>query len=162
VHALEAQSSVGDRPTVRPSEYDQVALWVEQQFAGRMQLLPRALRGLKTASFGDVGLVCDLLELLAREYVDGRRGDGDAWRRFNEKIAQLGIQYSKSISEARAGEQGDEYFVPYKGRKYFLEWHLKKGASRSGGSVRIYFFWDDEDGEVIIGFLPDHLHTRIT
>jgi hypothetical protein len=162
VRLLEAGVPVDDAPALRPTEYDQVAAWVENQFAGRMKLLPRALRGLKEVSFGDVGLVCESLELLAREYVDGRRGNGEAWTRFNERIAQLGIVYSKSISDARAGEQGDEYFVRYRGRRCFLEWHLEKGTARSGASMRIYFFWDEEEEEVIIGSLPDHLDTRVT
>jgi hypothetical protein len=120
------------------------------------------LRGLREASFNDVGLVCEALELLAKEYVDGKRGSGEAWTRFTARLAELGLLYTRSISETRAGEEGDEYFVQYRGRRRFLEWHLKKGTSRSGGSLRIYFFWDDEDEEVIVGFLPGHLDTRIT
>ena len=44
-----------------------------------MKLHARALRGLKDASFDDVELVCELLQLLAVDYVDSKRGDRDAW-----------------------------------------------------------------------------------
>ena len=73
------------------------------------------------------------------------------------------MEISKSISETRAGEQGDEYFVRYRGRREFLGWHLKKGTSRDASrDLRIYFFWDEEDEEVVIGYLPGHLDNRIT
>lgn len=150
-------------PEKRPESYEGIQNWVETQFASRMRLHSRALRGLKDAEYENVGLVCDLLELLAVDYVDSKRGNRDAWRRFEEGITQLGVQYSKSISETRAGEQGDEYFVMIRGQKEFLEWHLKKGSSRiPTKDLRIYFFWDEEDEEVVVGYLPGHLDTRIT
>ena len=103
------------------------------------------------------------LRLLATDYVNGRRGDRDAYKRFETGIRSDSVELSKSISDARAGEQGEEYFVRYKGERRLLEWHLKKGASRdSGRDLRIYFFWDDGDEEVVIGFLPAHLDNRIS
>jgi hypothetical protein len=164
VRALESRlDSVTTAGLSRPEEYEEIAEWVENEFAGRMKLHPRALRGIKEAAFEDLNLVCDCLELLAVEYVDSKRGDREAWKRFEEGITSRGVEYSRSISEARAGEQGDEYFVRYRGRRYLLEWHLKKGTSRDAGhNLRIYFFWDEEDEEVIVGYLPGHLDTRIT
>jgi hypothetical protein len=40
VRSLEAQAPVVETPVVRPTEYDQVPVWIENQFAGRMRLLP--------------------------------------------------------------------------------------------------------------------------
>ncbi len=128
-----------------------------------MILHSRALRGLKDAAFSDLALVCNLLQLLALEYVDSKRGDRDAWKRFEDGIKSYGVDFSRSISETRAGEQGVEYFLRYRGRREFFEWHLKKGSSRDAGrDLRIYLFWDAEDEEVVIGFLPGHLDNRIT
>ncbi len=162
VRALESRlGAVADAPS--PSDYSEIPGWVEDQFAGRMILHARALRGLKDAQFADLDLVCTLLRFLATDYVDSKRGDRDAWRRFEDGIRRHGVEYSKSISETRAGEQGEQYFVRYRGRREFLEWHLKKGTTRDAGrDLWIYFFWDDEDEEVIIGFLPGHLDNRIT
>jgi hypothetical protein len=164
VRALEAQlGRSADKITAKPHDYDEIGPWVEKEFAGRMKLHSRALRGLKDAVFGDLQLVCDLLALLASDYVDSKRGDREAWQRFENNLKSHGVDFSKSISEARAGEQGDEYFVRYKGDRTFLEWHLKKGTSRDAArDLRIYFFWDDEDEEVVIGYLPGHLDNRIT
>jgi hypothetical protein len=163
VHALEARAGSGVSLGPQPRDYSEVAAWVEEQFAGRMKLHARALRSLKDASFEDVGLVCDLLKQIAINYVDSKRGNREAWNRFEDGIANRGVEYSKSISETRAGEQGEEYFVRYKGRREFLEWHLKKGNSRdTSRDLRNYFFWDEEDEEAITGYLPSHLDTRIT
>jgi hypothetical protein len=53
VRALESRLvSVTDADMSRPEEYGEVATWVEREFAGRMKLHPRALRGLKNATFG--------------------------------------------------------------------------------------------------------------
>jgi hypothetical protein len=101
--------------------------------------------------------------MIAIHYANGKRGNREAWDRFQDGIKHCGVEYSRSISETRAGEQGEEYFVRYKGRREFLEWHLKKGNSRdTRRDLRIYFFWDEEDEEAIIGYLPSHLDTRIT
>jgi hypothetical protein len=159
VRSLESRiGPITDANVSRPKEYNEIASWVEVQFAGRLKLHRRALRGLKSAVFDDIDLVCDLLQLLGVEYVDSKRGDRGAWKRFEDGIKGHGVDHSRSISDSRAGEQGDEYFVQYRGRREFLEWHLKKGTSRDAGrDLRIYFFWDEEDEEVVIGFLPGHL-----
>lgn len=42
-----------------------------------------------------------------------------------------------------------------------LDRHLRKGTGRNPREcMRIYFFWSDEDSQVVIGFLPAHLDTR--
>jgi hypothetical protein len=164
VRALEARlGSNTELSAIRPKAYEEIPAWVEVEFAGRMKILPRALRALRDAEFEDIGLVCDLLQLLAVEYVDARRGTRDAWSHYDDELTTLGVVHSKSISAARAGEQGEEYFVKFRGSRQLLEWHLKKGTSRDPRrDLRIYFFWDDEDEEVIIGYLPGHLDNRIT
>jgi hypothetical protein len=163
VRALEKRLISADESSARPADYDAIAPWVEEQFAGRMKLLPRALRGLKSARFSDLGLVCDLLDALASQYVESKRGDREAWSLFQDILSRQGVEFSKSISKTRAGEQGDEYFVHYRGKRRPLEWHLKKGTSRDPSrDLRIYFFWDEEDEEVVVGSLPGHLDNRLT
>ena len=49
------------------------------------------------------------------------------------------------------------------GTKRELDRHLKKGNSRnSRHCFRLYFFWDDEDEQVVVGWLTSHLDTRQT
>lgn len=146
-----------------PSTYEDVPDWVEAQFAGRLRLHARALRGLKNATYEDLECVCDMLQLLANSYVDSKRGEAGAWDAFTGGIRSHGVDLSKSISETRAGEQGKEYFVRWRDRDVLLEFHLKRGASRDPRrDLRIYFFWDGEDEEVVVGWLPSHLDNRLT
>ena len=67
------------------------------------------------------------------------------------------------MSEVQAGQEGNEYYVAYQGRRILMARHLKKGNSRDERyCLRIYFFWDDEDEQVVVGSLPGHLDTRNT
>lgn len=141
-----------------PVDYDTIPEWVNKQFSGRLRLHGRAFRALKSAQYEDVNLVCHLLELLAVPYVNAKRGEEGEWAKFNNGLTDKGVDLSRSISESRAGEQGKEYFVRVRDRDTLLEWHLKRGTSRSEQrDLRIYFFWDEEDGEVVVGWLPSHL-----
>ncbi|WP_420725956.1 hypothetical protein [Hwanghaeella sp. LZ110] len=82
---------------------------------------------------------------------------------FSQQTKHLGIELSNTFSGARSGEFGDEYFVDYNGRKRELVKHLKKGNDKDQRNcLRIYFFWDEEDQVVVIGYLPAHLRTRLT
>jgi hypothetical protein len=146
-----------------PEKYENFPEWIDAEFAGRIQLAPRALQGLKSGQFEDITLTCELIQLLATHYVDSKRGIEGAWDNFQSELKNRGVDFSRSISGTRAGEQGDEYFIKYRDQRTFLEWHLKKGTSRDARrDLRIYFFWDEADEEVVIGYLPGHLDNRLT
>jgi len=166
IRALETQLSMSKsrrQVAKRPTGYHEMAAWIQNEFAGRIQLCGKALRGLRDSKYENLSLVCDAIELLATTYVDSKRGTESTWVHFENEIARWGLEFSRSISETRAGEQGDEYFVLYRNRKRFLEWHIKKGNSRDPRrDLRIYFFWDEEDEEVVLGYLTGHLDNRLT
>jgi len=154
----------GDDENRLPTEYKDIPAWVEEQLAGRLMLLPRALRGLAEAQFLDVGLVCRALLLLANEYRDMRRGVLPK-AGFDAKLEELRLRYSKSISPSRAGEEGDEYFVNYPPgtlHRRFLEMHLRNNATTRypPRCLAIYFLWDETTEQVAVGWLPGHLDLR--
>jgi len=68
--------------------------------------------------------------------------------------------------QLRAGEQGKTYFVRFPTHTdtpRFLEFHLRKGATKDVRyCLAIYFFWDEDTQQVIVGWLPSHLETRAT
>jgi hypothetical protein len=148
------------------SDYESLPEWIQDHFIGRLVLHPRAKKGLKDARFEDVGLVYKCLVALANEYRStqlGEIGSGEAWEKTCES---LGVRCSKAISETRAGEQGEEYFVKYPPgtvRNRLLEWHLRKGSSKDERyCMAIYYFWDEDSQQVIVGGLPRHLDNRLT
>lgn len=149
-----------------PTSYDEVPDWVDSAFAGRLELHPRAIRGLKKAVYEDISLVCQAIQALAREYRNMRLGHADGLKTWESKLAELGLEMSGSITESRAGEKGETYFVnypPHTTQRRYFENHLRRGNSRDQRHcLRIYFFWHSESQQVVIGWLPSHLDTRIT
>jgi len=149
-----------------PASYEDIPGWVARTFPGRVILHPRAQRALKDAVYEDIGLVVSALRLLGEEYCAMRlRGGADARDRFESCCAALGLTYGGSISANRRGTNDDEYSVrwPLTGRRRTLDTHLRKGVARDPRHcLAIYFFWDEDDGCVVVGWLPSHLTNRLT
>jgi hypothetical protein len=78
----------------RPNTYQELASWIQSEFAGRIQLSGKALRGLRDSKYENIDLVCDLIELLATSYVDSKRGTDSAWHRFEDEIERWGVECS--------------------------------------------------------------------
>jgi hypothetical protein len=148
------------------SSYDEIPEWIEKHYSDRAVLHPRAHRALKSAKFADLELVENGLRLLATTYRDMRRGVPDTKTEFDKRLAELCLALGGSITRERAGEQGDTYFVRYpigSEQRRFLEFHLRRGTSRDERNcLAIYFFWDEENEKVVIGWLPSHLENRKT
>jgi hypothetical protein len=51
-----------------------------------------------------------------------------------------------------------------RGDKQLLALHFKNGGNTRDPErcLRIYYFWDDESQQVVVGSLPGHLDTRAT
>ncbi|MDD5699097.1 MAG: hypothetical protein PHH77_10820 [Victivallaceae bacterium] len=145
-----------------PAAYEELPQWVEKYLSGRLLLHPRAIRGIKDAMYESPQLVYKALLLLGFTYRDMRLGHSDR-NNFDRECAELELRFSGSIARSRAGSEGEEYFVAYNGQRRFLEFHLRKGNSKDRRySLAVYFFWDDEDGQVVVGDLPAHLDNRST
>jgi hypothetical protein len=152
----------GAGDAAEPARLDLVPDWARARFGRRLILLPRAVRELKAADFEDVTLLCDALRLLATDYYDMHVGKLRV-AEFTDRARALGLTWGPSIDETQAGRHGEAYFVQYplqqgRGRRTFLQQHLRKGTSfESRHCLRIYFFWGEEDQKVVIGSLPRHL-----
>ena len=139
------------------NDYTQLVEWVETYFPGRLVLHNRAIRALKGAVFNDPELVFKALKLLGTTYYQMRMGYVSL-QEFTDQCTELGIEEAGSIADTVAGELGDTYFVSYHGKKCKLERHLRKGKVRDPQfCMRIYFFWSEEESQIVIGSLPQHL-----
>lgn len=165
------ESSTGyssDENIELPECLDDLDSWSEKYLSGRLFLHPRALRAAKKSFYENTPLIFKSLLLLANEYRNMRLSNSDKHmkEKFDGKLKQLELELQPSISGQRAGEEGDTYFVhfpPNQQQKRLLDLHLKKGASKDQRyCLRIYFFWDDETRQVVVGSLPGHLDTRQT
>jgi len=145
-----------------PANYDELPDWIVRHFSGRLLLSPRALRGIKDAVYEEFDLVWKGLAALAREYRDLRLGakedSGELWE---AKLVELGLECENAASDTSRGKYADEYEIldPFgSGKKRSFERDLKKGNSRDARyCLRIYFYWDEEHRQVVVGWLPSHL-----
>lgn len=144
-----------------PTTLGELEQWAAAR-ADQIVVLPRAIAAAKRSQPEAVGLVYDALEMLAELYPATKKGSvpRDALKR---RCVELGLSIGRSIDAGRAGQAGDDYFVTYKGRRRFLESHLGRGNSRDSRFIlRIYFFYDEEDEVVVVGWLPTHLSNSMT
>lgn len=127
-----------------------------------MVLHSRAIRALKEATYEDAELVFKSLLLLGTTYYQMRMGNASR-EEFDRKCVELGIEETSSIADTAAGELGETYFINYYGKRKKLDRHLRKGTSRDPRyCMRIYFFWSEEEPQVVVGYLPQHLMIRIS
>ena len=163
IEVLEAhQSSPAQNEVVPPDNYAKLGEWIDITYAGKVTLHPRAKKALKSAQYNNITHIIDGLNLLANEYRNMRLGICNK-KEFEHRLSSLGFDESKSVSKSTAGKSGDQYFVSHSGEKHFLERHLKKGNSKNPAlCLRIYYFFDENTEEVVVGYLPDHLDTLST
>ena len=147
-----------------PETFENLQAWESQHLSGAVVILNRAYRAAKKSRLENTKLPYQALLLLRDHYVPMRREGGHAKQKaYKAALGELGLEESPSFSGARASEQGDEYFVQYNGRKRLLDRHLKRSNARDERyAFRLYFFWDEETRQVIVGWFPSHLTTRIS
>lgn len=144
-----------------PSSMAELPAWSAEN-EDRIALLPRALNAAKKSLYETPADLFAGLEFLAGSYRLGRLGKLDK-SEVDTALASTGWRMAGSASSSVAGAQGDAYFVPWRGRKRFLEMHLLKGGGRDERyCARIYFFWCDETQRVVVGSLPAHLDNSLT
>jgi len=138
--------------------------WCRTYLAGYVEIHNRAYQGIKKSEYDDISLIYRSLLVLRDYYVTMKRHGGlDKKRSYEEACQALGLEEAPTFSGPRAGEEGEIYFIRYAGRRVELDRHLKKGNSREPRHCfRLYFFWDDDDQQVVVGWLPSHLDTRQT
>lgn len=167
---LEAQLGAakgGSPPEIIPESYDELKDWADRNLPGRVLVTSRAQRDAKDSEFRDVSLVYRCLQVLGNEYWRMRtEGGDDASSDCENAFRQLGVRNERTGQERLLREQDDTFLVPWGpgNKKHLLEWHLKNGGNTRDPArcLRIYYFWDDDSQQVVVGSLPGHLHTRAT
>lgn len=164
-HLIRQNGESPDAEIPIPDSYKEMSEWVKEHLAGRLILHPRAERALSKAEYTEVGMVYRALLILANEYRDSRMGTGTD-KAFRDALAQYSMDFSGSIDKSRAGQEGEASYVNYPigtTQRVFLQFHIVRGNSREDRyCMRIYFFWDEETNQVVVGWLPSHLSNRIS
>lgn len=161
---LEAVLKTGETIVSVDGNYENIPNWIEENYPGCLLLSPRAKRSLKKAVYEDVRLVYQCLQLLATSYYTYRTG-GKTYDEFTNDMLRVdsGLKEAGAVTETAAGMYGDDYKIEYKGKKRLFERHIGKGTQKDPGkTMRIYFFWDEEDQIIVIGDLPAHLDNSLS
>ncbi len=147
-----------------PESHSEIKEWSERHLGDRVVLTGKAFRAAKAAVFSDVSLSYKALLMMANEYWKLKAYGGEQRiNAFQTKLRELGLENSRAGDKTKLHEQGDEFLVNWRGSKKLLEWHLKNSVSRNPKKAfRLYYFWDDETQQTVVGSLPSHLRTRLT
>ncbi len=149
-----------------PDSLDGFKKWYRENLSGfRVELHKRAFEGVKDSQYKDVPLIYKALLLLRDYYVPMRREGGKSGKNaFDKKCRELGIEETQTFSgEKPKVKKKEQYKVDDRDGPRWLDRHLKKGTSHDSRlCFRLYFFWDDEEEQVVVGWLPSHLDTRAT
>ena len=167
IESLEQQLKAAGQSTTPdiPGNLDGFEDWCRKNLSGAVELHNRAFRSVEKSEYEDVSLIYKSLLLLRDHYVPMRREGGlEKKRAFEDWCRALGIDEQPTFHGARYGKEGETYFVRYGGRRVLLDRHLKKGTAHNDDRrcFRLYFFWDDKEQHVVVGWLPSHLDTQIT
>lgn len=142
-----------------PASIEEIDVWAKNNFPGRLLLLNRAIRAAQKSRYSKPELIYKCLARLAQEYVDARTQGRPVDTLFND----LGVSLERTGEPQRLSEWKEKYFVPFGGKNQFLEYHLKKGSDHNeANTLRIYFFYDQVDAQVVVGHLPSHLRNSQT
>lgn len=137
--------------------------WAERHLAGRLVLLRRAIRAAKEGLFEEVALVGRALLYLAGPYrqlrIEGREKTGAA---HDRALAVLGLENS-AVGEDLTFHK-ERFRVDWRGSKRLLDQHVKNGGNTRDPRrcLRIYYFWDEAEQLVVVGWLPGHIRTGAT
>ncbi len=162
VEMLERASAGGSTPKEPeiPNGLNDFDEWCDKNLAGVVEVLPRAKRAAKKSKYESPAFLYQALLLLRDYYVPMRRGAAQV-DAFKQACLDLNIEETQTFAGDGYGEYGDMYVVRYAGRQHLLDRHLKKGNTHDvRRCFRLYFFWDDDSEQAVVGWLPSHLETR--
>lgn len=144
-----------------PDSLDVVLEWAEKHLVGDVHVHKRAIRAAKKSRCNNIELVYRALLLLKDHYVPMKRNGGKKHKRqFDAKCKELGLKESSTVSGGQMEKHGDEYRIEMGGRTVWMDRHLKKGTSHDPRyCFRMYFGWENEMKQVVVGSFPSHLRT---
>lgn len=159
-HLLGALQAKGRKEEVTtPSSLDELEEWANKYLSGAVHIVNRAIRAARKSEFASPQLVYQALLVLRDVYVPMRKGETKK-ADYDRALSELGLEDSATFAGSRAAQFGDEYFIQFSGSRRELDRHLKGSNSRDERfGFRLYFFWDENSQQVIVGWLPNHLTT---
>lgn len=147
-----------------PETWDDLEAWVECYGNDRLVLLPQAAKAARKSAFTDIPFAYQVLEFLVEHYVPLRtrdQSDEETRLRYDAALSRLGAEISPVGTAADQKLYKQEYRRKYNDKEIKLDLHVKRGVGFDTATVfRLYFFYDAENSQVVVGHLPGHLTNR--
>lgn len=165
---LRAVVRTGGAPTAarQPLEdFSLVEAWAEANLSPNVWLSPKAIKETERhARYRDPVEFGEALYALDELYAPMRRDpDDDRHRAWQQRLTELGMTLTPCFTRAGDIQRFPEYSVRYRGQKRWCDLHLRRGGGTDPRSMfRIYLYWDDDEGVVVIGHMPSHLDNNMT
>lgn len=162
VRVLEDRLAQGTASTSTPipETLDTFEEWCREYLVGAVEIANRAYQGVRKSEYHDPSYIYRALLLLRDHYVP-MRVDATLGRREAYAQALEHLQLEESATGDGVKYAADLYSVQYGGARRPLDRHLKGSDSRDRRfGFRLYFFWDEDEQVVVVGWLPSHLDNR--
>ncbi|WP_342360597.1 hypothetical protein [Terrarubrum flagellatum] len=165
--ALEAALSargqtISDEPL---SSYDDIDDWSKKHLSGEIWIARKAIRETeKNGQFDNIEFFGRTLILLRDHFVPMKRNPGAGLKReYDDMLRALSLSDEPCFSQRGSIKSFPEYKVTYEGKEYWCDNHIKYGGGTDPRSFfRIYYYWHEEDGILLIGHMPSHLDNKLT
>ena len=133
--------------TGAPTSWSEFSGWCERSFSGKIMFSERAMREVKKPKFKDVAAAAKGISWLANEYREQRLSGGGG---------DLRGPNPSGLSNEPCG--GTRFTIPWGGKQMEVKWHLKNGGNTHDPTrcLRIYYFWDDTNKQVVVASMPGH------
>lgn len=142
-----------------------IAEWATNNLAGQIWIALKAIRETeKNGRFEDIKLFERTL-LILRDYFVPMKREPSAERReaYTQKLSENNLDDQLCFAQNGAIKGFPEYSVTYNSKKYWCDYHIKYGAGYDPRYMfRIYYHWLEEEGLLLIGFMPSHLDNKVT
>ena len=160
----EAQKAhVDDGDAEAPAEFASVAAAIaraEETFPGKL-LFALNNKSRKDMPFQKPQEVFDALSWLATEFHRERPDDVNPDLTLSIRKACPGWFYKPNQTKTTMGMHPDWYRTTVNGKTFELSNHIGKGTSFDPRStIRIAFAWDDENEQVVVGYVGTHQRNR--
>lgn len=154
-------AEISQKPVIAiPESLNLFEDWCKEHLVGSVEMTNRAYQGIRKSNYHDPQFIYRSL-LLLRDFYVPMRIDNSAERRQLYEGALADLQLEESSTGEGVKYAADLYSVQYGGSRRSLDRHLKGGDSRDRRyGFRLYFFWDDDEQIVVVGWLPSHLDNR--
>lgn len=145
--------------------YEDLEDWSEEVLGDAVYIHSAALKDCRKNGHPAMLARIEAALLIMRDYMTPFRRAGDTSMRDSArtKLAELGFEDTACFADRDEAYRRPQYSVSHGGETRVLYDHLKYGNGyNNANQVRIYYFWDDNKRQHVVGKMPSHLRNNLT